>query len=83
MTEAQIIALIQQGLPDAQVRAEGEDCNFRVTVVSTQFEGLSPVKRQQAVLSTLRAALASGELHAVSIEALTPEQWQSRLVSLT
>lgn len=83
MTEGQIITLIQQALPDARIHAEGEDCNFRISVVSADFEGQSAVKRQQTVLATLRAALASGELHAVSVEALTPEQWQSRLVSLT
>ena len=53
----------------------GNHCT--VVVVSDDFEGLNQVKRQQKVYQCLNEKIASGEIHAVNIRALTPEQWQS------
>ena len=65
---------ILAGIPDAQVSVEGEDCSFTVTVVSEQFKGKLPVARQKSVLGIFKQQLASGELHALSVRALTPDE---------
>ena len=59
---------------DAQITVEGEDCSFSVTVVSDQFQGKLPVARQKSVLSIFRDQLATGELHALTVKALTPAE---------
>ena len=78
LTAAQIEQLVQQGIPDAQVLVQGEGCDLTLTVVSGQFADLPLVKKQQQVMATLTAPLASGQLHAVSVKTYTPEEWQAQ-----
>ena len=54
----------------------GSESHFRVTVVSVKFDGSSLVQRHQMINEVLKEELA-GEVHALSINAKTPEQWDS------
>ncbi len=69
--------LVQQGMPDAKVLVDGEGCDLLINVVSEQFIDLALVKKQQLVMATLKEPLASGKLHAVSVKAYTPNEWQA------
>jgi monothiol glutaredoxin len=69
--------LVKKGISDADVFVDGEGCDLLVTVVSTQFNDLTLVKKQQLVMATLKDPLASGKLHAVSVKAYTPDEWQA------
>jgi monothiol glutaredoxin len=73
--------LILKDYPGADIRIEGEGCDLMITVISEKFAGQSMVKQQQGVMATLTEPLASGRLHAVSIKAYTPEQWQQKLIA--
>ena len=55
----------------------GRESHFKVVIVSAAFSGQSLVQRHRAVNSTLADELQGG-VHALSIEALTPEQWLAR-----
>ncbi len=57
------------------IEMAGNHCTL--TIVSAEFEGLTPVKKQQRVYQCLNEKIASGEIHAVNIRALTPSQWQA------
>ena len=46
-----------------------------MTIVSAQFEGVRPVARQRLVYQAV-ADLMQNEIHALSMETLTPEQWR-------
>lgn len=70
--------MIKKGLRDAEVIVEGEGCSFSVIVVSRQFDNCSSLKKQQMVLDTVKEPLATGELHAITIKAYTPEEWSRR-----
>lgn len=72
-TEA-VAQLIRAGLPNAEVRVTGDGSHFEALVVSEVFADLTPIKRQRLVMESVRAQLASGELHALSIKTLTPAQ---------
>lgn len=76
MEISEVRGLIEAGLPGCQIFVEGEACNFSVVVVAEDFAGLTPVKRQQKVLGTVREQLASGALHALSMKVYTPSEWQ-------
>ena len=56
---------------------DGLGCDLTVTVISDQFAEQSLVKKQQLVMATLKEPLASGKLHALSVKAYTPEEWQA------
>ena len=45
--------------------------------MSSRFEGLTRVKAQQLVYAVLADEM-QGEIHALSMSTLTPEQWTAR-----
>jgi BolA protein len=51
--------------------------HFRATIVSPRFEGLSRLEAQRLVYSVLSEEM-SGEIHALSVQTFTPEQWGAR-----
>lgn len=51
--------------------------HFRATIVSARFEGLSKVAAQRLVYQTLDDEM-QGEIHALSMTTLTPEDWAER-----
>jgi len=59
---------------DVMVRLDGNKC--LVAVASAAFEGQRSVKKQQMVYACLNELIASGDLHALSIKAYTPEAWE-------
>lgn len=71
MTAEEIRTLVMAGLPGAEVAVGGDGYHVDLTVISDVFDGLSRLKRQQAVYATLDAAIRSGALHAVNIHAST------------
>src|SRR3954462_14126116 len=55
----------------------GSETHFKVVVVSDAFEGLGLVDRHRRVNAALADELKSG-LHALTIRALTPAQWNEQ-----
>lgn len=53
----------------------GSETHFRVAVVSSRFEGMSPLQRHRLVHEALSEELA-GPVHALAIQAKTPAQWR-------
>jgi len=78
MKPAEIEKLIVTGLPDCQVQVmSDDDTHFEAVVVSDDFVGKRPLQRHQMVYKTL-GDLMGGEIHALSIQALTPDELSSR-----
>jgi acid stress-induced BolA-like protein IbaG/YrbA len=74
MSPEDVARLIRAGLPDAEVRVESEDhTHFSARVVTREFAQLRTLARHQLVYRTL-GELVGREIHALSIEALTPEE---------
>ncbi|SFU89826.1 BolA family protein [Halomonas korlensis] len=69
--------LLESRIDGCEFHIQGEGCNFQVVAISELFEGLSAVKRQQMIYGALADEIASGALHAISIKAYTPAQWQA------
>ena len=49
-------------------------------MVAAEFAGKRPLARHQMVYASLGDRMG-GEIHALSIQALTPEEWQARKAS--
>ena len=70
----EVINLIKQKIADSEVFVEnlkGDD-HLQVTVISSQFNGLSLVKQHQLVYSALKDELASEAIHALALKTETP-----------
>ncbi len=76
MDPVQIKQLIQDGLPGAVVEVQSDDnTHYAALVVAAEFEGKRSIQRHQLVYRSL-GSLVGNEIHALSIKALTPEEWQ-------
>jgi len=74
MTPSEIESLIAAGLPGCEVQVSSDDnTHFDAVVVSPEFAGKRPLQRHQLVYRTL-GDLVGGEIHALSIKALTPDE---------
>lgn len=51
------------------------DSHFKLTLVSTEFDGLNAVKRHQTVYRVLQEELA-GPVHALALHLYSPQEWQ-------
>jgi len=70
----QIEAMIREGFPDAQIVVQGDDgAHFSAMVVDESFSGMSRVQQQRAVNATVKAAIDSGDLHALALTTKAPE----------
>lgn len=61
-------------LDEAHVSVNGN--YFKVIAVSKQFANMSQVKRQQKVYAPLMEYISDNRIHALSIKAYTPDEWQ-------
>ncbi len=69
-----VAALIRTALPGAEVRVESDDqTHFAARVVAAEFAGKRAIARHQMVYRALGERVGR-EIHALSIEALTPEE---------
>lgn len=74
MLDTEVMALLSERAPEWAFRVQGEGRNFQITAVSAEFEGMSRVKRQQAVYRLIADEIGSGVLHAITITARTPTE---------
>jgi len=72
METEKVKALIEAGMPGAQVEVTGDGRHFEATVISDAFEGKSLIQRHRMVLATVDSEIKSDELHALSIKAELP-----------
>ncbi|GAB1439846.1 BolA family iron metabolism protein IbaG [Providencia sp.] len=54
----------------------GDGSHFQVIAVGDMFDGMSRVKQQQAIYAPLMEYIADNRIHALSIKAYTPAQWE-------
>lgn len=66
---------LQGALGNCEIEINGDGQHFDILAIGTYFEGLSRVKRQQAVYAVLNPWIASGQMHAVNMRIFTPAEW--------
>lgn len=79
MTYTDAITVLETAYPTAMhIDAMNQGNKFEVLVVDDDFEGKRLVARQQAIYAIFNDKLASGEIHALTIHALTPAEYTAR-----
>ena len=71
----EVIKLIKNSLPDAQVIVEdigGGGDHLQINVVSSEFEGISRIKQHQIIYKALQKELASEAIHALALKTTAP-----------
>ena len=76
MEPNQIKDLIEAGLDNCEAQVTGDGSHFDAIVVGDVFEGMTPLNKQRTVYATLGDRITSGEIHALSIKAYTPADWE-------
>lgn len=78
MDPEQVADLIRKSIPDARVEVRSDDhTHFAALLVASAFDGLRPLARHQLVYQALGERVGR-EIHALSIEAYTPQEWSMR-----
>lgn len=79
MKPEEIKTLIKQSIPTSNVEVSSDDGHhFQALVVSSAFEGLNLVKRQQLIYKSLGDLISSGALHALSLKTFTTAEWRDK-----
>lgn len=61
-----------------QVSFSGDGYHYHCLIVSDFFEGKSKLQRQQWVYEKIKEEILGGQLHALSIKALTKAEWEQQ-----
>uniref|UniRef100_A0A023G6V5 Putative transcriptional regulator bola n=1 Tax=Amblyomma triste TaxID=251400 RepID=A0A023G6V5_AMBTT len=87
LTEAKILKKLKEALNPQELLVEneshmhnvpkGSETHFRVTVVSSAFEGKNMVQQHALVYAALKEELKS-PVHALAIQTSTPDKWESK-----
>ena len=75
MTTQELHQIIAAGMRCDHLEVDGDGRHWQALVVSPEFEGLRAIKRHQRVYATLGARIHTDEVHALSIKAVTPAEW--------
>ena len=77
VTPESIKQSIVAGLACEHVEVAGDGTHWEALVVSPAFEGLSRIKQHQLVYAAMGDRMRE-EVHALSMQTLTPAQWDAR-----
>ena len=72
-----IASLIKSGVPDCEVEVDGDGTHFTAVIVSDVFTGKNMVQQHQLVYKALGDRMGT-DIHALSIQTYTPEQWKKK-----
>jgi acid stress-induced BolA-like protein IbaG/YrbA len=77
VTPESIQQSLESGLDCQHVEVGGDGQHFEAVIVSPAFEGLTRIKQHQLVYAALGDRMRE-EIHALSMQTLTPAQWAQR-----
>jgi acid stress-induced BolA-like protein IbaG/YrbA len=77
VTPESVKAGIAAGLACEHLEVVGDGQHFQAVVVSAQFAGRNRVQRHQMVYAALGDRMRE-EIHALSMQTLTPEEWNKK-----
>jgi acid stress-induced BolA-like protein IbaG/YrbA len=76
-TPEQLKTYIETGMACDHVKVQGDGHHFEAVIVSALFRGKNKVQQHQVVYKALGDRMRE-EIHALSMQTLTPEQWAEK-----
>ncbi|GAB1258317.1 BolA family protein [Aurantivibrio plasticivorans] len=77
MESSEIQELLENQIPGCRAQVETDGSHVNVMIVSTAFEGLNTLKKQQLVYGAFGDLISNGTIHAVHMKTYTPAEWQA------
>ena len=74
VTPEDVERYIQQGMTCDHIQVAGDGAHFEAVIVSGEFRGKRKVQQHQVVYQALGDRMRE-EIHALSMQTLTPEEW--------
>lgn len=68
---------IRAGLACTHLEVRGDGAHFEAVIVSPEFSGLNRVRQHQLVYAALGERMRE-EIHALSMQTYSPEEWATR-----
>ena len=65
---------LRSAFPNSEVAALSEGNLLELNIEAEQFKNISKVKRQQMIYAVINHRIKTGEVHAVSINATSPDE---------
>ena len=66
--------ILEHRFKDAQIEVSGSESKFEARIISSEFESLKTIDRHKLVYQSLDSYIKSGEIHAISLKTLTPNE---------
>ncbi len=84
MESTEVKTILDEALELQEIIVKGSGNQFEVIAIDVCFEDLSRVKKQQLIYAPLMEYIQRNDIHAVTIKAFTPQQWErdKKLMSL-
>ena len=77
VTPDQVKQYIEQGMACQHIECSGDGHHFEAVIVSELFRGKRKVQQHQIVYTALGDRMRE-EIHALSMQTLTPEEWAAK-----
>lgn len=77
MHEQDIKQMIEASIEGSEANVTGDGSHFEAVVVAEVFADKSILEKQKMVYAALGEHITSGAIHALTIKAYTPKQWQA------
>jgi acid stress-induced BolA-like protein IbaG/YrbA len=74
MTADELRSVIAASLQCDHIEVDGDGRHWSAVIVSAEFAGLRRIQRHQKVYATLGARMQNDEVHALSMQTVTPEE---------
>ena len=78
MEPSQVKQIIEAGIPGSEATVTSDGSKYTAIVVSDAFEGKTMLAEQKMVYALMNEHIQSGVVHALTIKAYTPEEWQAQ-----
>jgi acid stress-induced BolA-like protein IbaG/YrbA len=78
MNPEDIVKIIESGIDGSKASVTADGNKYEATIISDAFEGLNLVKKHQLVYALLNEHISSGVIHALTIKAYTPAEWEAK-----
>ena len=77
VTPDEVRRFIEEGMATTHLEVTGDGHHFEAVIVSEEFRGKSRVQQHQRVYRALGDRMQA-DIHALSMQTYTPEQWKER-----